>query len=135
MKTFSYIFTSRKRSLGQSNIFRSVCEEFCSQGGGLPQCMLRYPLGLGRHPPTRQAPPNWTRQAPPWDQAGMPRDQAGTPCQTRHPPHSRACSEIWSMSGRYASYWNAILLGVRLECVCVCVCVCVSVRSIRLNHI
>ena len=30
------IFTARKRSLGQGNIFRSVCQEFCPQGG----CMV-----------------------------------------------------------------------------------------------
>ena len=28
------IFTARKRSLGQGNIFRSVCQEFCPHGGG-----------------------------------------------------------------------------------------------------
>ena len=28
------MFTSRKRSLGQGNIFRSVCQEFCPQWGG-----------------------------------------------------------------------------------------------------
>ena len=44
------IFTAHKRSLGQGNIFSSVCQEFCSQGGGLPQCMLGY------HPPWKQAP-------------------------------------------------------------------------------
>ena len=32
-----YIITARKRSLGQGNIFTSVCQEFCSQGGG---CLL-----------------------------------------------------------------------------------------------
>ena len=43
-----YIVTTRKRSLGQGYIFRSVCQEFCSQGGVLPQCMLGYPpLGPG----------------------------------------------------------------------------------------
>ena len=31
---FTTIFTTRKRSLGQGNIFTSVCQEFCSQGGG-----------------------------------------------------------------------------------------------------
>ena len=32
---FSFrIFTARKRSLGQGNIFRSVCQEFCPRGGG-----------------------------------------------------------------------------------------------------
>ena len=29
-----FLFTARKRSLGQGNIFTSVCQEFCSQGGG-----------------------------------------------------------------------------------------------------
>ena len=28
-----FVFTARKRSLGQGNIFRSVCQEFCPQGG------------------------------------------------------------------------------------------------------
>ena len=29
-------FTASKRSLGQGNIFTSVCQEFCSVGGGVP---------------------------------------------------------------------------------------------------
>ena len=28
-----WIFTTRKRSLGQGTIFRSMCQEFCTQGG------------------------------------------------------------------------------------------------------
>ena len=28
-----FLVTARKRSLGQGNIFRSVCQEFCPQGG------------------------------------------------------------------------------------------------------
>ena len=28
------IFTARKRSLGQGNIFIGMCQEFCSRGGG-----------------------------------------------------------------------------------------------------
>ena len=40
------IFTARKRSLGEGNIFTSMCQEFCSRGGGgclLPggACFLR----------------------------------------------------------------------------------------------
>ena len=66
------VITARKQSLGQGNIFSSVCREFCSQGG-LPQCTLGYhhpllgpdnpplqeqtPLGPGtpgsRHPPVQ----------------------------------------------------------------------------------
>ena len=35
------IFKAHKRSLGQGNIFRSVCQEFCSQrgGGAIPACI------------------------------------------------------------------------------------------------
>ena len=43
------IITAHKRSLGEGNIFSSVCQEFCTRGG-LPQCMLGY------HPP-EQTPP------------------------------------------------------------------------------
>ena len=71
---------------------------------GIP--LTPFPLGPGRPPPqTRQAPgpgrhPGQTRQAP------LP------PGPGRHtpPPQSRAYLEIRSTSGRYASYWNAILL-------------------------
>ena len=113
------LVTARKRSLGQGNIFRSVCQEFCPQGVSA-STHPGIPLGPGRHPPhplgTRHPPTSrhphgpgqagtpQTRQAPPQDQAGTPSlDQAGTP------PPSRACWEIRSTSGRYASYWNAIL--------------------------
>ena len=77
------------------------------------------PLGPGRHPPPRpgrhppgpeQAPPR-TRQAPP-DQAAPPPGPDRQPPRTRQappPPKSRAYFEIWSTSGWYASYWNAIL--------------------------
>ena len=58
-------------------------------GGCLPQCMLGYPpeqtLPGSRHP---------------WEQT---------------PPWRRACWEIQSIRGRYASYWNAFLLGLRLQ--------------------
>ena len=96
-----FFVTARKRSLGQSNIFSSVCQEFCPGGWGLPQCILGYhpPLGPGRHPPR-------TGHAPPW-QADLPTpDQAGTPLGPGRTPRHY---EIRSMSGRYASYWNAIL--------------------------
>ena len=33
------IFITDLRNFGSSNIFRSMCEEFC-WGGGIPQCML-----------------------------------------------------------------------------------------------
>ena len=80
--TANPIFTARKRSLGQGNIFTLVCHSV-HRGGGLPQCMLGY-----QNPPPRSRPP----------------PGPGTP-----PSGSRACWEIRSTSGRYASYWNAIL--------------------------
>ena len=52
----------------------------------------RNPPGPGRTPQTRQTPP----------------DQAD-------PPQEEDCS-IRSMSGRYASYWNAFLLPIRSSC-------------------
>ena len=40
-------------------IFSSVCQEFCTQGGGLPHCMLGYqpPLEQTTAPQSRQPPP------------------------------------------------------------------------------
>ena len=56
------IFTARKRSLGQSNTFSSVCQEFCSQGG-VPRQVLPSPRA----------------GTPPW---------AGTPPGQVHPPEA-----------------------------------------------
>ena len=42
-----WIITARKRSLGQDNIFRSVCQEFCSGRGWYPSMPCRSP---GPHP-------------------------------------------------------------------------------------
>ena len=40
------IFTACKRSLGQGNIFRSMCQEFCPRGGGwYPSMPCKYPGG------------------------------------------------------------------------------------------
>ena len=57
------IFTARKRSLGQGNIFSSVCREFCSYGGWSASVHAGIPLPPGsRHPPSRQSP---LEQTPP----------------------------------------------------------------------
>ena len=48
------VITARKRSLGQSNIFTSVCDSFCSQGEG--GVMMSIPvLSWTAHPPNQQA--------------------------------------------------------------------------------
>ena len=63
--------------------------------GGLPHCMLGYippPTGTrGRHPPSPGPGTTPGSRQPP-------------------PPPPSACWEIRAKSGRYASYWNAILL-------------------------
>ena len=59
------------------------------------------PLGPGRPPGTRQTP------TPPPDQVDPP------PGPGRHPPEADA--SIRSMSGRYASYWNAFLSTIIVE--------------------
>ena len=54
--------TARKRSLGQGNIFRSVCQEFCPQGvwypsmhcSGIPTCLLGI-QGVSRPTPRGEA--------------------------------------------------------------------------------
>ena len=65
-------------------------------GGCLPQCMLGYIPPGSRHPPGADTHPKSRHP------------------QSRHPPEQtpsnrRACWEIRSTRGRYASYWNAIL--------------------------
>ena len=67
------IFTARKRSLGQGNIFRSVCEEFSPQGGVcLSACWIPSPRDQAPPPPEPGTPHSW--------------DQAPPPRRTRHPP-------------------------------------------------
>ena len=57
-------------------------------------------------PPSRHTSPP-PRSRPPWEQTHPPPEQ--TP-----PPQSRACYEIRSTRGRYASYWNAIFFLQKL---------------------
>ena len=75
-------------------------------GPGTPQLGPGTPLRTRYTPQTRYTPP--------------PLDQVhplgpGTPPRTRYPPWRRTCWEIWSMHGRYASCWNAILFVVKMQ--------------------
>ena len=68
-------FTARKRSLGQGNIFRSVCQEFCPQGGSASvHAGIPPPPGPGTNRdqahPHHQAPPPPSRH--PQEQAHPP---------------------------------------------------------------
>ena len=108
--------TARKRSLGQGNIFSSVCQEFCTHGGSASVHAGIHPLGadpskpgipldqasphleqtpLDRAPP-RSRPP-WTRHPPPCTvHAGRYGQQAGG----MHPTGVQYCFNInWKMNG------------------------------------
>ena len=124
------IFTARKRSLGQDNIFAPVCHSFhrgeylgryqhwqvpplagthpldrYTPGRYIPHPQGRYTLSLQVHPladtPLAGTPP--CRYTP----TGTPPSRY-TP--SRYPPPPAIHAGIWSTSGRYASYWNAFLL-------------------------
>ena len=69
------LFLPPVTKLGQGNIFRIACQEFCPQGGGV--CPIAC---WDTHPPTRGRPPGADtpqEQTPPWEQ---------TPPGSRHPP-------------------------------------------------
>ena len=87
------LVTTRKRSLGQGNIFTPVCHSVYR--GGVPG----YPLPRAGTPPT----------PPP---AGTPPGRY-TSGRYTPPPGSSACWEIRATSGWYASYWNAFLFSDR----------------------
>ena len=79
-----YIYYYRpKRSFGQGNIFTSVCQEFCPQGGGVPDqappwIRQVHPPRPGRYTPRTRHPPGPGRYTP--------RDQTGTPSGPDTPP-------------------------------------------------
>ena len=98
---FLCLITDRKRSLGQGNIFRSVCQEFCPQRGstraGTPSSWAGIPpwqvYPLGRYTPRAGTPLVGTppRQYTPLGrytlQAGTPPGQIHTP--VRYTPSGR----------------------------------------------
>ena len=110
-----------QRSCGQGYVFTRVCDSV--HRGGLrrpPRDQADTPRDQGEPPrqgepppgpgiPPRQGePPPRTKESPPGP--GRPPPGPGrTPPARRTPPPEEDCS-IWSMSGRYASYWNAFLL-------------------------
>ena len=57
------IFTARKQSLGQGNIFSSVCQEFCSREG-LSACWDTTPPRPGTPPPKTRHPPGTRHPSP-----------------------------------------------------------------------
>ena len=90
-----------QRSCGQGYVFTRVCDSV--HGGGL----RRTPPGPGRHqPPLDQG-------EPPPGPGRHPPGPGRTPPQTRQTPLREEDCSIRSMSGRYASYWNAFLFNIK----------------------
>ena len=94
------LITARKQSLGQGNIFSSMCQEFSPHGGG----STSVHAGIPPHPHP---------QADTLPRSRHPHGSINPPWSIHHlgadtpPPHC-AYWQIWSTSGQYASYWNAI---------------------------
>ena len=76
--------------LGQGYVFTGVCDSVHRGGVCLTACW-------DATPPEQTPPSILGADTHPW---------------SRHPLPRRACWEIRSMHGRYASYWNAILLNI-----------------------
>ena len=115
--------------LGQGNIFTSVCQEFCPQGGGgvcLSACWdippgadTPPPPRPGRPPPDQADPP--TADTPPLEQTNHPPRTRQTPPSSRHttppprtrqtPPGSRLQHTVYERPVR-----------ILLECILVCFC-------------
>ena len=100
--------------LGQGYVFTGVCHsggEYLTPPGTRYTPRTRYTPSPGTCTP----PPLGPVHPLPWDQVHPPdqvhpQDQVPPPPRPGTPrPRRRACSEIRSMSGRYAYYWNAIL--------------------------
>ena len=113
------VITARKRSLGQGNIFSSVCQEFCTQWGGGSQHALQVVSQHALQVVSQQA---WGVSRPSSRGEVEESGQGGSPG-----PHPRGISRpTWGgvsqhalrqtppvdgyPRGRYASYWNAFLL-------------------------
>ena len=77
--------------LGQGYVFTGVCDSVHRGGVCLTTCWDTTPPREQTSPPPRADPPG-----------------ADTPWR-------RACWEIWSTRGWYASYWNAILLMLKIN--------------------
>ena len=132
------VITTRKRSLGQGNIFSSVCQEFCSWGGtlagtppwaGTPPRQVHLPWAehpfwagttpgrytpgqvhpLGSYTPWQVHPP--MQVLPPW--AGTPPRQVPPTPQGRYTPREQC------MLGDTG---NKRTVRILLECILVDVC-------------
>ena len=129
--------------MGQGNIFTSMCQEFCAQGGSaLVHAGIHPPrtdTPAEADPPKKQTtPPKQTlppEQTPPRSRLSPSRSRQPPPPKKQTSPRGRppqeAGSSIRSMSGRYASYWNAFLFLYRLSLIGQCERTLNSMRIIK----
>ena len=108
LKENFWTFLPAATKLGQGNILQASV--ILSTGGCLPQCML------GCQPPPDQADSPLVPEIPPTRQTHPPPPGPGRPPWDQRPPLDQrppqeADASIRSMSGQYASYWNAFLFG------------------------
>ena len=130
-----------QRSCGQGYVFTRVCDSVHGGFSGEPphQDQVREPPVTRQTPPRPrrtprdqgEPPPPWTRQTPPWDQGEPPWTRqtpppAGrTPLGPDRPPKFEEDCSIRSMSGWYASYWNAFLFFLKF---------CLRARLKKFSH-
>ena len=103
---FVIIITARKQSLGQGNIFSSVCQEFCSRGGRTTwagthpgRCTPQVGTHLGQVHPHGQVHPPLGRYIP----LGRYTPGTGTPPGQVHPLGQVHPSWAGTSPGRYNS--------------------------------
>ena len=107
-----------QRSWGQGNVFYRCLSFILFTGGVSGEPPGRENLPGGEKPPPGKENPKPPNQAyPPPAGRTLPRSGRPPRDQGQPPPRQEDCS-IRSMSGRYASYWNAFLLN----CVFVHIC-------------
>ena len=150
------LITARKRSLGQGNIFTPVCHSV--HKGGMPGCSGGHAWLLwggwllqgGVHGCS------WGVRGCSWGGACMVALGGMHGCSGGHAwllpggcmvalGGMHGCSggvcgiqrdtEIWSMSGRYASYWNAFLFLLFLLFLCISLVFLIEIGSFCVNFI
>ena len=93
--------------LGQGNIFTSVCQEFCPQGGylvwSLGGCTWSGHRGVPGRPPFEQVHPLPESGTVPPPEPGTPPPQTRNPPGPGTPPQTRYTPGIRTMSSQYAS--------------------------------
>ena len=113
-KTAVCIITGRNEVVAKV-MFLHVSVILLTAGGvsGEPPRTREEPPRDQADPPWQGDPP-WTREEPPRTRQTPPAGR--TPPEQADPPQEEDCS-IRSMSGRYASYWNAFLFAFGDHCV------------------